>query len=117
MTVSNGIHLPELCELEWIANHDHNHTLQSRDITKTASTVSGAVIDSEKPRVVQHQYLPSRIEDIVIIREADTPNNFGQKGYLRFENVTMVCLGLCFLQYNIDADTKQVPDTQESDRR
>jgi len=30
-----------------------------------------------------------RIEDIVITREADTPNNFGQKGYLRFENVTM----------------------------
>ncbi|KAF9653718.1 Creatinase/aminopeptidase [Thelephora ganbajun] len=30
-----------------------------------------------------------RIENIVIVREADTPNNFGQKGYLRFENVTM----------------------------
>jgi len=30
-----------------------------------------------------------RIESIVILREANTPNNFGQKGHLRFENVTM----------------------------
>lgn len=26
----------------------------------------------------------------MIIRKADTPNDFGQKGYLKFENVTMV---------------------------
>lgn len=31
-----------------------------------------------------------RIENIVIVREAQTPNNFGDKGYLRFEHVTMV---------------------------
>jgi Xaa-Pro aminopeptidase len=30
-----------------------------------------------------------RIESIVIVREAKTPNNFGN-GYLCFENVTMV---------------------------
>lgn len=30
-----------------------------------------------------------RIESIVIVREADTPNNFGN-GYLCFEHVTMV---------------------------
>jgi len=31
-----------------------------------------------------------RIENIVMVREASTPHNFGQKGYLRFEHVTMV---------------------------
>jgi Xaa-Pro aminopeptidase len=31
-----------------------------------------------------------RIESSVIVREAQTPNNFGDKGYLEFENVTMV---------------------------
>lgn len=31
-----------------------------------------------------------RIENVVVVREADTPNNFGGKGYLRFERVTMV---------------------------
>ena len=64
---------------------------------------------------MKYQYLPSRIESIVIVREACTPNNFGQKGYLKFENVTMVRLDLrspC----NIDADTEQVSGAQEPNR-
>lgn len=35
-----------------------------------------------------------RIENVVVTQPAKTPNNFGEKGYLRFEHVTMVCLGL-----------------------
>lgn len=31
-----------------------------------------------------------RIENVVIVREAQTPNNFGNKGFLGFEHVTMV---------------------------
>lgn len=31
-----------------------------------------------------------RIENIVIVQDAQTPNNFNDKGYLRFEHVTMV---------------------------
>ena len=31
-----------------------------------------------------------RIENVIIVREAQTPNNFGNKGYLGFERVTMV---------------------------
>jgi Xaa-Pro aminopeptidase len=31
-----------------------------------------------------------RIENIVLAREAKTPNNFGEKGYIGFEHVTMV---------------------------
>ncbi|KAH9041532.1 hypothetical protein EDB83DRAFT_2409469 [Lactarius deliciosus] len=34
-----------------------------------------------------------RIENIVIAREAQTPNNFGDKGFLGFEHVTMVPMG------------------------
>lgn len=40
-----------------------------------------------------------RIENVVVVQEADTPNNFGNKGFLRFEHLTMVgalnvgCLG------------------------
>lgn len=30
-----------------------------------------------------------RIENIVLVRDANTPNNFGDKGYLGFEHVTM----------------------------
>ena len=31
-----------------------------------------------------------RIENIVVVREAQTPNNFGGKGFLGFEHVTVV---------------------------
>ena len=31
-----------------------------------------------------------RIENVVVVREAKTPNNFGGKGYLGFERLTMV---------------------------
>jgi len=30
-----------------------------------------------------------RIENIVLVREAKTPNNFGNQGYLGFEHVTL----------------------------
>ncbi|KZT24163.1 Creatinase/aminopeptidase [Neolentinus lepideus HHB14362 ss-1] len=30
-----------------------------------------------------------RIENVVVVQDAQTPNNFGDKGYLRFEHVTM----------------------------
>lgn len=35
-----------------------------------------------------------RIENVVIVREVQTPNNFGKNGYIGFERVTMV--GLIF---------------------
>lgn len=31
-----------------------------------------------------------RIENVVVCRDVPTPNNFGDKGYLGFENFTMV---------------------------
>jgi hypothetical protein len=35
-----------------------------------------------------------RIENIIVVNIAETPNNFGGKGYLEFEHVTMVGLPL-----------------------
>jgi Xaa-Pro aminopeptidase len=34
-----------------------------------------------------------RIENVVVVREAQTPNNFGNKGFLGFERLTMVPIG------------------------
>ena len=31
-----------------------------------------------------------RIENVLLVRPAETPNNFGGRGYLGFEHVTMV---------------------------
>lgn len=33
-----------------------------------------------------------RIENIIVTKPAELRNNFGDKGYLQFEHVTMVCL-------------------------
>lgn len=34
-----------------------------------------------------------RIENVVVVREAQTPNNFGDKGFLGFEHVTLMPMG------------------------
>ncbi|KAI0258993.1 Creatinase/aminopeptidase [Gloeopeniophorella convolvens] len=34
-----------------------------------------------------------RIENVVVVREAQTPNNFGNKGFLGFEHVTLAPIG------------------------
>ena len=31
-----------------------------------------------------------RIENVVVVQQANTPHNFGDKGYLRFEHLTLV---------------------------
>jgi Xaa-Pro aminopeptidase len=41
-----------------------------------------------------------RIENVVVVREARTPNNFGNKGFLGFERVTMVWPSLSFARLN-----------------
>jgi len=40
-----------------------------------------------------------RIESIVLVREVKTPNNFGDKGYLGFEHVTLLVLVPYFLLF------------------
>jgi Xaa-Pro aminopeptidase len=56
-----------------------------------------------------------RIEDVVIVREIKTPNNFGGIGYLGFENLTMVRLGSFRLIPQILMDCPSVvPDTNQT---
>ncbi|KAF9788041.1 Creatinase/aminopeptidase [Thelephora terrestris] len=57
-------------------------------ITSNTPLRAGMTLSNE-PGYYEDGKYGIRIESIVIIREAETPNNFGQKGYLRFENVTM----------------------------
>jgi len=45
-----------------------------------------------------------RIESVVVVREAQTPNNFGDKVFLGFERVTMVRF-LCFARVSDDVLT------------
>lgn len=38
-----------------------------------------------------------RIENVVVVREVKTPNNFGDKGFLGFERLTMVRIMTTFI--------------------
>ena len=37
-----------------------------------------------------------RLENVLIVKEADTKFNFGQKGYLSFEHITWVSIACSF---------------------
>lgn len=42
-----------------------------------------------------------RIENVVVVRETKTPNNFGDKGYLGFEHVTMVIFRTACVEFRL----------------
>jgi len=44
---------------------------------------------SNEPGYYEDGKFGIRIESIVLVREAETQYNFGDKGYLKMENVTM----------------------------
>lgn len=71
MTVSNGKKASRLC---------HDRSL-IRTFAFAPPTEPGYYADGK---------WGIRIESVVIVREVKTPNNFGEKGFLGFENITMV---------------------------
>ncbi|KAL1747023.1 peptidase M24, structural domain-containing protein [Schizophyllum fasciatum] len=58
-------------------------------ITSNAVPIKSGMTISNEPGYYADGKFGIRIESIVLARPADTPNNFGDKGYLRFETVTM----------------------------
>lgn len=63
--------------------------------------VSLSLSSSLEPGYYKDGEFGIRIESVVIVRPASTPNNFGDKGYLGFEHVTIVSLSFvhCFFSY------------------
>lgn len=53
-----------------------------------------------------------RIENTLIVRQAETPHNFGDRGYLGFEHVTLVPIGLNLIDLDLlsPAEKKWVND-------
>ena len=49
---------------------------------------AGMTVSNEPGYYVDGQF-GIRLESIVVVREVKTPNNFGDKGYLGFERITM----------------------------
>ncbi|OBZ77612.1 putative Xaa-Pro aminopeptidase P [Grifola frondosa] len=75
--------------------HEGPHGIGVRIIYNSTPLKAGMTVSNE-PGYYADGRFGIRIENVVIVREATTPNNFGDKGFLRFEHVTM-----CPLQKNL----------------
>jgi Xaa-Pro aminopeptidase len=49
---------------------------------------------TDEPGYYQDGKFGIRIENVLLVCKANTPNNFADRGYLGFEHVTMVPIGL-----------------------
>ncbi|KAI0371389.1 Creatinase/aminopeptidase [Pilatotrama ljubarskyi] len=72
--------------------HEGPHGIGVRIAYNNTALKPGMTVSNEPGYYADGQY-GIRIENIVIVRDAKTPNNFGDKGYLRFEHVTMCPMG------------------------
>lgn len=69
--------------------HEGPQGVGTRIAYNDVALVEGMVMSNE-PGYYADGKFGIRIENIVVVRRADTPNNFGGKGYLELERVTMV---------------------------
>lgn len=56
-----------------------------------------------------------RIENVVVVREVKTPNNFGDKGFLGFERLTMVTMTI-LTELSVTDSASSESNAQEPDR-
>jgi len=68
--------------------HEGPHGIGTR-IALNASPLKPGMTISNEPGYYADGRFGIRIESIVLVREVKTPNNFGDKGYLGFENITV----------------------------
>ncbi|EPQ53720.1 Creatinase/aminopeptidase [Gloeophyllum trabeum ATCC 11539] len=68
--------------------HEGPHGIGVRIAYNSTALKVGMTVSNE-PGYYADGRFGIRIENVVIVQEAQTPNNFGSKGYLRMEHVTM----------------------------
>ncbi|KAF9457926.1 putative Xaa-Pro aminopeptidase P [Collybia nuda] len=68
--------------------HGVGHFLNVHEAYNNTTLKAGMTVSNE-PGYYADGRFGIRIENIVLVRDANTPNNFGDKGYLGFEHVTM----------------------------
>lgn len=68
--------------------HEGPHGIGVRIAYNSSPLKPGMTVSNEPGYYADGRY-GIRLENIVLVREAKTPNNFGDKGYLGFEHVTL----------------------------
>ena len=74
-------------------SHSVTSTSQSPDqvycVAYNSTPLKPSMTVTNEPGYYEDGKYGIRIENVLLVKEAKTPNNFGDKGYLGFENVTM----------------------------
>ncbi|KAF9527431.1 putative Xaa-Pro aminopeptidase P [Crepidotus variabilis] len=68
--------------------HEGPHGIGTRIALNNSALKAGMTVSNEPGYYADGRY-GIRLENIVLVREAKTPNNYGDKGYLGFEHVTL----------------------------
>ncbi|KAG2127897.1 peptidase M24, structural domain-containing protein [Suillus bovinus] len=79
--------------------HEGPHGIGTRIAYNSTSLKAGMTVSNEPGYYADGRY-GIRIENVVIVQEADTPNNFGN-GYLCFERVTMCPIQTKLIDFSI----------------
>jgi len=72
--------------------HEGPHGIGTRIGFNDAPLQAGMTVTDE-PGYYEDGKFGIRIENVLLVKEAQTPNNFGNRGYLGFEHVTLVPIG------------------------
>lgn len=87
--------------------HEPPQGISTRAVHNETSLKNGMVISNE-PGYYKDEQWGIRIENLVVVRKASTPNNFGNKGYLCFEHLTFCPMQVSLIDPNLlDAAEKR----------
>ncbi|KAI8978118.1 peptidase M24, structural domain-containing protein [Pilobolus umbonatus] len=80
--------------------HEGPHGIGFRPHFNDTALAAGMTVTDE-PGYYEDGKFGIRIENVVIVKEVETPNNFGGRGYLGFEHVTIAPLGHNLIDVNL----------------
>ncbi|KAG1473561.1 hypothetical protein G6F56_000888 [Rhizopus delemar] len=80
--------------------HEGPHGIGIRVAYNDTPLAAGMTVTDE-PGYYEDGQFGIRIENVIIVKEADTPNNFGGRGYLGFEHVTIAPIGLNLIDVDL----------------
>ncbi|KAI9483859.1 MAG: peptidase M24, structural domain-containing protein [Benjaminiella poitrasii] len=80
--------------------HEGPHGIGIRPHFNDTPLAAGMTVTDE-PGYYEDGKFGIRIENVVLVKDVETPNNFGGRGYLGFEHVTIAPLGLNLIDVNL----------------
>ncbi|KIM69481.1 hypothetical protein SCLCIDRAFT_1207910 [Scleroderma citrinum Foug A] len=87
--------------------HEGPHGIGTRIAYNNTTLKPGMTVSNEPGYYADGQW-GIRIEDVVIVREVNPPNNFGGKGYLGFERLTMCPIQTSLIELSLLTADEQV---------